>query len=97
MFQPPNKKLARASNVDIHIAVHGMLGQQINAEFFACFGEAEESVDCYDIGEDSAAFVVVDHFEELEGGFFGTGWDDAVFGCVAEIVDSGVLVVECFV
>jgi hypothetical protein len=47
--------------------VHGVFTQQIDTEFLACFSETEESVEGEHVGEDPPAFVVVDHFEELEG------------------------------
>ena len=39
----------------------------------------------------------MNHFEELESCFFGSGFDDAGLGAIAEVVDAGVLVVESFV
>jgi hypothetical protein len=41
VLQSSDEKLAAVCYVDIHIAVHGMLGKKINTEFFACLGEPE--------------------------------------------------------
>ncbi len=47
-----------------------------------------------DVGEDSAAFVVVDEVEELEGEVLGGRWDGAVFGGAVVIIDAVVLVMQ---
>jgi hypothetical protein len=65
MGEPADKELACAGHIRSHVRVHGVLAQQVDAEFFACLGEAHHAVKGNDISEHAAAFVEVGHAEEL--------------------------------
>lgn len=67
MFEAADKELAREGDVDRDVTVHSMFAEKIDAELFARFGEAELAVEGENVGEDAAALVIVDKFEELLG------------------------------
>ena len=96
VFEAPDEELAAEGDVGCDVAVHGVFGQHVDAEFFAGFSEAEEGVEGEDVCEDAPALVVMDKVEELLGkGFAGLG-ELSVFGGVVEVVDACMLVVEGF-
>ena len=94
VFETADEEFAGEGDEDADVAVHGVFGEEVDAEFLAGFGEAPEAVEGEDVGEDAAAAVVVDEVEELEGQFFGGGGEAAVDGGAVVVVDVGVLVVE---
>ena len=73
-----------------------MLAQQVDAKLLPRLGEAEQPVQCDDVGEDAPASIVVHHVEELERHL--PAWpirEIAGFGGLCEVVDTLVLMVEC--
>lgn len=64
-FETADEKLAAVGDVDVDVAVHGVLAEEVDAEFLSCFGEAPLSVEREDIREDAAAAVVVGKFKEF--------------------------------
>ena len=89
-----DEEFAAESDVDAHIAMHCMLAQQIDTEFLARFSEAPLAVESEDVGEDSAAFVVVDEVKEFEGEVFGGRWEGTIFGRAVVVIDAIVLVMQ---
>ena len=65
VFEAADEELAGEGDVDGHIAMHGVLAQHVNAEFFASLRETPQSVQCQDIGEDASALVVVNEFQSM--------------------------------
>ena len=94
IFETADEEFAGEGDEDADVAVHGVFGEEVDAEFLAGFGEAPETVEGEDVGEDAAAVVVVDEVEELEGHFFGGEGEAAVDGGAVVVVDPGVLVVQ---
>ena len=39
-LEPPDEEFAREGNIDVHVAMHSMLAQQIDSKFFARLCEA---------------------------------------------------------
>ena len=89
-----DEEFAAERDVDAHIAMHCMLTQQIDTEFLARFSEAPLAVESEDVGEDSAAFVVVNEVKEFEGEVFGGRWEGTVFGRAVVVIDTIVLVMQ---
>lgn len=94
MLQSANEELSRVGNVLFGIRMHGVLAQEVDAEFLARLGEAHEAVQSEHVGEDAAPFVEMHHAEELERGFLGAGLESAVFGGAVVVVDAVVLLVQ---
>lgn len=65
MQAPTKKKLPGVGNIDGHVAMHGMLAQQVDAELFPGLREAKLAVECKDIGEDAPALSVMNKFQEF--------------------------------
>ena len=57
VFQSADEKLAAERNVDVHVAVHGVLTQQVDSEFFPGLCESPLTVQGDHIGEYPATFV----------------------------------------
>lgn len=94
VFEAADEEFSTKSDVYAHVAVHGVFGEEIDAEFFAGFGEAELAVECEDVGEETATLVVVDEVEESFGHCWGGRGEGSVFGGAVEVIDTGVLVVK---
>ena len=92
-FETTDEEFAGEGDVDADVAVHGVFGEEVDAELLAGFREAPEAVEGEDVGEDAATGVVVDEVEELRGEGFGGGGEGAVDGGAVVVVDAGVLVV----
>ena len=60
VLEAADEEFAGEGDVDVDIAVHGVFGQQVDAEFFTSFGEAPLSVEGEDVGEDAAPSVPMD-------------------------------------
>lgn len=97
VLEPADEEFAGEGDVEVYVAVHGVLGQHVDAEFLAGLGEAEERVEGEDVGEDAAALVEVDEVEKFDGHVVGwVGGETAVESAAVEIVDACVLMVEGF-
>lgn len=71
-----------------------MFRQHVDAEFFAGFRKTPLTVEREDVGEDAAAFVPVDEFEEFQCHFFRGNGEGAIDGGAVVVVNAGVLVVK---
>jgi len=89
-----DEELAGEGDVDINVAVHGVFGEQIDAELLARLGEAPLAVEGEDVGEDAAALVEMDEFEELARHGGRGGREGAVHSAAVVVVDARVLVVQ---
>lgn len=94
MLQSPNEKLARERNIYAHVAVHGMLAQQIDAEFFAGLCKAPLSVQSDHVSEDAAALVPMKKLQELFSHFDTRLPIDAIYRALVVIVYSRMLVTQ---
>ena len=59
IFEATNEELAAVGYVNVDVAMHGMLGKQIDAELFPSFGEAPLAIERDNISVNTAAVVVV--------------------------------------
>lgn len=89
-----DEELAGKGNVDVDVAVHGVLGEQVDAEFGAGLGEAPLGVEGEHVGEDAAALVEVHELEELQRHVAAGGREGAEDGAAVVVVDACELVVE---
>lgn len=74
-----------------------MFAEEVDAEFLTCLGEAEETIEGEDVGEDAAALVEMGHSEELEGRFLASWGEGAVLGGGVVVVHARMLLVKGFV
>lgn len=92
-----HKELAGAGNVGGHIRMHGVLGQEVDAKFLTSLGEAHKAVERNDVGKDAAAFIEMNHAQELKGSFLGARLKRAPLCGIVEVIDAIVLFVQDFV
>lgn len=89
-----DEELARVRDVHRHVAVHGMLAQQVDAKLLARFREPPLAVQRDDVREDAAGAVVLHKLEELAGEVVQGRGKLAVLRLAVVVVDAGVLVVQ---
>ena len=94
VFEATDEKLAAEGNVHVHVTVHGVFRQQVDAELLARFREAPLAVEGEDIGVDATPAVVVHQVEELNGHFSTRLWKRAVDSGTIIVVNTRVLVVQ---
>lgn len=93
-FEATNEEFAAEGYINVDIAMHRMLGKQIDAELLPCFGEAPLAIERDHVGVNTPTAVVVHQLEEFEGHFDGWGGKGAVYGGTIVVVDVRVLVMQ---
>ena len=89
-----DEELPRVCYVDADIAVHAMLGEEIDAKFLPSLGETPLTVQRDNIGENLTSFVIVHQVQKLKRQIGGRRRKATVDGRSVVVVYSGVLMMQ---